>query len=78
MKFKPVTKEEYYDVIKAYPSKLVWNVAAMYEPPLGTHNDFSNGNKWPESVVAKVQLYNGSDYHGGKHCEYYVRAYLCP
>jgi len=74
--YKKVTKEQFDKFVKEYPSELVWDVAGMYEPPLGSHNDFSEGKKWPESMVTKVVLYNGSSYHGGKNREYYIRTEL--
>ena len=40
MKFKQVSKKEFDDFVKNYPVELKWNVSAIYEPPLGSHNDF--------------------------------------
>ena len=71
--YKQVTKEEFEDFRDNYRSKLVVDVAGMCEPPLLTLNDFSDGKKWPESIVAKAYLMDGSDYHGGKTTEYFLK-----
>lgn len=55
-KFKSVTKEELQAFVRAYPRKLVPDVAGMYEPPLVTFNDFTLAEKWPESIVASYRL----------------------
>lgn len=72
-KFKQVSKQEFDEFVKNYPNKLDWDVTGIYDPPLGSHNDFSNGKVWPESMVTKVMLYDGSDYYDGKQSEYYIR-----
>lgn len=46
---QPSELKEYVD---NYPRPLEIDVAQMYEPPLKTWNDFSNGKVWPQSVVA--------------------------
>ena len=57
---RTVTKEEYDAFIAAYPNKpLSLDVAATFEPPLMTVNDFSTGKKWPDSVIAGAQIYEG-------------------
>lgn len=56
--FRKVTKEEYTDFIKSYPNKLDWDVSGISEPPMGFYNDFSGGKVWPESMIAKVKLYD--------------------
>jgi hypothetical protein len=53
---KEVTKDEFVDFVKKYPNKLDWDVAHMVDPPMGSYNDFSDGKKWPESMIAKVKL----------------------
>jgi hypothetical protein len=60
MSFKTVSKAEFDAFIAAYPRKLVRDVAAMYEPPLLTFNDFTLAPKWPQSVVAKIILHADS------------------
>lgn len=51
--FREVTRSEYLEFISRYPNKLEFDCTGICEPPLGTHNDFSDGKVWPESVVAK-------------------------
>lgn len=58
-KFKSVTKEEFDAFVRAYPRKLVADVAGMFEPPLVSFNDFTIADKWPDSIVAK---YSGEGY----------------
>ena len=53
VKFIEVTHDEYVAFIKNWPNKLEFNCAGIFEPPLGSYNDFSNGKVWPESIVAK-------------------------
>lgn len=50
-KRKKVSEAEFKAFLAAYPRKLETDVAAMYEPPLVTFNDFTLG-VWPESIVA--------------------------
>lgn len=71
-KFKRVSKGEFHSFVNTYPKKLTYNIATIAEPPIGSYNDFSEGKKWPASVVAKVTLYDGSDYHGGKLPVYFI------
>lgn len=71
--FKQVTKEEFDKFIKNYPNKLVWDVAGYFEPPLGSYNDFSNNKVWPGSMVAQINMYDGSDYYKGKTKEYFIK-----
>jgi len=52
-KFKEVTRDEYLLFIRNWPNKLVFDFAGMCEPPMGSHNDFTDGKVWPESMVAK-------------------------
>jgi len=56
MAFKTCTEEELREFIAAYPRPLETDVAHMYDPPLQTYNDFSDGKVWPESIVAQVVL----------------------
>ena len=70
--FREVSKEEFDEFVKNYPNKLEWNVTTICEPPLGNHNDFMDGKVWPESMVTKVKLYDGSEYHLRKKPMYYI------
>lgn len=57
---KQVTKEEFYEFINSYNNKLEIDVAGMFEPPLKSYNDFTDGKVWPESVVAFIKMYSES------------------
>ena len=70
-KFTQVSKDDFWLFVKSYPNKLETDVAGMYEPPIQSWNDFTLG-KWPESIVAYVNLYDGSEYHRFKHPEYFI------
>lgn len=61
-----VSKDDFDQYISDYPKPLGKDIARMCEPPMLTYNDFSDGKVWPQSIVAKVQLYDGSEYHGGR------------
>ncbi len=54
-KFKEVPEAEFWAYVNGYPIKLDWNVSGIYDPPLGTYNDFRLG-VWPESVAAWVVI----------------------
>ena len=71
--FKKVEEKEYKEFINNYPNKLDWDVIQFCEPPMGNYNDFTSGKVWPDSIVAKVKLYDGSEYHSFKSKEYYIR-----
>lgn len=71
--YKQVTKEDFEKFEIEFGSQLERNVTMICEPPLLTLNDFSDGKKWPESVVAKAYLMDGSDYHNGKTTEYFIK-----
>lgn len=51
--FKPASKQEFLDFLSSYSETLVRDCTGICEPPLISYNDFSNGKKWPESIVAK-------------------------
>jgi hypothetical protein len=74
--WKMVSKDEFYEYAKKYSEKnnvkLERDVAMMCEPPLMTLNDFSNGEVWPKSIVAKAYVMDGSDYYSGKTTEYFI------
>ena len=72
---KKVSKEEFENFIKIYPKSLEYDFCAMYEPPIGTYNDFSTGKVWPDSVVASICLnesMKGHPVYKGELNEYYV------
>ena len=59
-----VTKEEFYNFIKNYPRRLVYDVTGICDPPQASYNDFELANRWPHSVVAFTYGYedNPGDY----------------
>jgi hypothetical protein len=63
--FQKVSEEEFDLFLKRYP-KIVSDVNAAFEPPLITYNDFSSGEKWPESVVARRILNDPDEYYIAK------------
>ncbi len=71
--YKQVTKEEFEKFEEEYGIPLDRDVTGICEPPLLTLNDFSKGKKWPESIVAKAYIMDGSDYYGGKTTEYFIK-----
>jgi len=71
--FIQVPKEDFQKFIKEYPNKLDYDVTGICDPPLGSYNDFTNGEVWPESMVAKIMLYDGSDYYDNKQPEYFIK-----
>lgn len=75
-KYKQVSKDEFERYISEYSKskniKLVKDIAGMFEPPLLTVNDFSEGKVWPESIIAKACLMDGSEYYDGKTTEYFI------
>ena len=54
-KFKKVSRDEYKKFVEEYSQRipLSFDVARMFEPPLESYNDFSDGDIWPYSIVAK-------------------------
>ena len=48
---KKVTKEEFTRFLNSYPNKLSQD---QYPEYMHSWNDFSEGKKWPESVVATM------------------------
>lgn len=71
--FKLVTKEEFDEFVKNYPNKLEWNVTGICEPPMGNHNDFTNGKVWPQSMVTKVCLTRGEAHYDHEPNTYYIK-----
>lgn len=75
-KFKQVIEDQYKAALSKWPNKLEWSVANFCEPPVGTHNDFSGGKVWPDSVVGKVIFMSSmKDYQGynDEPDEYFLR-----
>lgn len=57
--FKQVSRDEFWEFVKAYPNKLDVDKCGISEPPLVSYNDFTAGLVWPESMIAK---YNEAPY----------------
>ena len=76
-KFKQVSKDDFYKFAeKRFEQtgvKLVKDVSQMVDPPLLTLNDFSTGEKWPKSIVAKADMYDGSERDDFKQPEYFIK-----
>jgi len=72
--WKQVSKAECLAYVNALDPgrQFKYDVYTISEPPVGTWNDFTEGKVWPDSIVAKVKLYDGSVYHDGKQHEYYI------
>jgi len=51
--FRQVDRDEYFTFIDRYPCKLSFDCTGIVEPPMGSYNDFSKGDIWPRSIVAK-------------------------
>jgi len=54
MRGREVSREEFMEFINSYPKKLTQNTIAFCTPPLVCFDDFSDGKKQPESIVAKI------------------------
>ena len=67
-----VTQEVFDDFIWTFPRILTIYVTAICEPPMKSYNDFSGGLVWPQSVVAKVQLFEDCVY-GKEPNKYFIR-----
>lgn len=50
--FKQVSEQDFREFI-SHIEELVRDVTGICDPPLVTYNDFSDGKKWPESIMAK-------------------------
>jgi hypothetical protein len=75
--WKKVSPEEFDAFVSGYPKQLVPDVTGICEPPMKSLNDFSDGNVWPESMVAKVVLntaMRGHPAYKGEPDDYYLRA----
>jgi hypothetical protein len=60
-KYKKVSKNEFYQFIDKYPEKLEIDICHIPIPPIATFNDFSSNKKWPESTVAKIELFRNEN-----------------
>ena len=65
--FKKVTEQEFSEFVRNYPTPLDYDVCFVPVPPLGSHNDFSGGKVWPESMVTRVNLHSKGKY------DYYIK-----
>ncbi len=73
--WKQVSAEEFETFVANYPTKLSYNAARMYEPPIISYNDFGGGKKWPDSMVAKysdTESWRGTSFY--KENAYFIRA----
>lgn len=77
-KFEQVSKEYFESFITSHPNQLTISISGIPEPPVRFYDDFTTGKRWPESTVAKVKLYDGSEYHEGKQPEYFILNPLNP
>ena len=70
--WKRVTKDEFYEFINSYPTKLDFDTTGIYEPPLSSYNDFTRGF-WPDSMVAKIHRNDmlPEEWNAGEN-EYYL------
>jgi hypothetical protein len=50
--YQKVTQEKFNKFIASYPNDLTRDVAGIFDPPLVSFNDFTDGKSWPGSVVA--------------------------
>jgi len=55
-KWKKVSKEKFEKFRSEYKTNLIYDVCGIFDPPIGSYNDFSDGKIWPESVVCFVSL----------------------
>jgi len=59
-KWALVTREVFREFVDGYKHSfyhdLVYDVCAIFDPPIGSYNDFSDGKVWPESVVCYISL----------------------
>lgn len=63
---KKVTKEQFDAFIKDY-LQVKTSISGISEPPMKFYDDFSAGEIWPKSTVAKVRLWYDRPH------EYFVR-----
>lgn len=70
--WKRVTKDEFYEFVNSYPTKLDFDTTGIYDPPLSSYNDFTRG-VWPYSMVAKIHRNDmlPDEWNAGEN-EYYL------
>ncbi len=68
--YQLASKEDYEAFIKNYDKQLNVDYPGVF--PILSHNDFSDGKVWPESVVAFQRI----DEQGSEPTEYYIRLLL--
>jgi hypothetical protein len=68
--WKRVTKNEFDAFVASFPRPLTRDVTGICEPPMLSYNDFSGDKIWPESMVARVALYD----RYGEQNKYSIRA----
>ena len=70
--WKHVTKDEFYEFVNSYPTKLDFDTTGIYDPPLSSYNDFTRG-VWPDSMVAKIHRNDmlPEEWNAGEN-EYYL------
>ena len=70
--WKRVTKDEFYEFVNSYPTKLDFDTTGIYDPPLSSYNDFTRG-VWPYSMVAKIHRNDmlPEEWNAGEN-EYYL------
>lgn len=71
--FKKVTEKEFNKFIDLYPNELTSDIKKFYEPPLGTYQDFTKGEKYTDNIIAYVILYGGLEFYHYKQSEYYIK-----
>jgi hypothetical protein len=55
-KWKSVSRDEFVKFMSKYKPKPVYDVCGIFDPPIGSYNDFSGGKVWPDSVIGYVSL----------------------
>ncbi len=69
-KWKSVSREEFQSFVSRYKPKLFYDVCGIFDPPIGSYNDFSGGKAWPDSVVCYISL--GGASHIDNLYEYFI------
>lgn len=55
-KWTSVSRIEFRSFVSRYKPKLVYDVCGIFDPPIGSYNDFSGGKAWPDSVICYISL----------------------
>lgn len=69
-KWISVPREAFLKFVSEYRPKLVYDVCGIFDPPIGSYNDFSGGKAWPDSVVCYISL--GGMSHVDNPYEYFI------